>query len=56
MHRLAEGVGFEPTVAFTTPVFKTGGLNRFPTPPKIDCDGNELEAIKMNALQSHFDK
>ena len=23
---LAEGVGFEPTVAFTTPVFKTGPL------------------------------
>ncbi len=34
---MAEGVGFEPTVAFTTPVFKTGGLNRFPTPP---CDGS----------------
>ena len=30
---VAEGVGFEPTVACTTPVFKTGGLNRFPTPP-----------------------
>ncbi len=23
---VAEGVGFEPTVAFTTPVFKTGPL------------------------------
>ncbi len=30
---LAEGVGFEPTVACTTPVFKTGPLNRFGTPP-----------------------
>ena len=31
---MAEGVGFEPTVGLTTPVFKTGTLNRSDTPPK----------------------
>ncbi len=32
--KLAEGVGFEPTVSCPTPVFKTGALNRSATPPK----------------------
>ena len=30
---MAEGVGFEPTVAFTTPVFKTGLFVHSSTPP-----------------------
>jgi hypothetical protein len=30
---VAEGVGFEPTVAFTTPVFKTGSFGHSDTPP-----------------------
>ena len=30
---LADGVGFEPTDAFTSPVFKTGALNRSATHP-----------------------
>ena len=30
---LADGVGFEPTVGFPTPVFKTGSLNRSDTHP-----------------------
>lgn len=30
---MAEGVGFEPTVRFRTPVFKTGALNRSATLP-----------------------
>ena len=29
----AEGVGFEPTVGFPTPVFKTGALDHSTTPP-----------------------
>ncbi len=29
----AEGVGFEPTVPFGTPVFKTGAINHSTTPP-----------------------
>ena len=33
--KLAEGVGFEPTVAFTTPVFKTGLFDHSSTPPGI---------------------
>ncbi len=31
---VAEGVGFEPTVACTTPVFKTGLFDHSSTPPK----------------------
>ena len=30
---VAEGVGFEPTVACTTPVFKTGLFDHSSTPP-----------------------
>ena len=30
---MAEGVGFEPTVPFDTAVFKTAGVNHFPTLP-----------------------
>ena len=32
--RLAEGVGFEPTVPFGTPVFKTGAFDHSATPPR----------------------
>ena len=28
-----EGVGFEPTEALTSPVFKTGAINHSTTPP-----------------------
>ena len=31
--RLVEGVGFEPTIPFGMPVFKTGAFNRSATPP-----------------------
>ncbi len=31
---LAEGVGFEPTDAFTSPVFKTGALDHSATLPE----------------------
>jgi hypothetical protein len=30
---MAEGVGFEPTDAFASAVFKTAALNRSATPP-----------------------
>lgn len=30
----AEGVGFEPTVGFPTPVFKTGALGHYASPPR----------------------
>ena len=33
LKHMAEGVGFEPTVAFTTPVFKTGLFDHSSTPP-----------------------
>ena len=29
-----EGVGFEPTEALTSPVFKTGAINHSTTPPR----------------------
>jgi hypothetical protein len=31
---MADGVGFEPTVGFPTPVFKTGSINRSDTHPR----------------------
>ncbi len=34
MNRMAERVGFEPTRAFTLPVFKTGAVNRLATSPR----------------------
>ena len=30
---MAEGEGFEPSVSCPTPVFKTGALNHYATPP-----------------------
>ena len=33
IHKMAERVGFEPTDAHTSPVFKTGSLNRSDTSP-----------------------
>jgi hypothetical protein len=47
---VAEGVGFEPTVAFTTPVFKTGLFDHSSTPPKM-VTGIHLEK-KCEALCS----
>ena len=35
--KLAEGEGFEPTLAFTKPVFKTGALNHSAIPPLFLC-------------------
>ena len=35
---LAEGTGFEPAVAFTTPVFKTGAFSLSATPPQLHSD------------------
>ncbi len=35
MSLLAEGAGFEPAEHDGSPVFKTGGLVRSPTPPRI---------------------
>ena len=32
---MAEGVGFEPTMPFGMPVFKTGAINRSTTPPMV---------------------
>ena len=46
----AEGVGFEPTEAFTSPVFKTGAINHSTTPPGTTmglkhCPTDPLELI-----------
>jgi len=32
-------VGFEPTEAFTSPVFKTGAINHSTTSPAVDPSG-----------------
>ncbi len=39
----AEGEGFEPSVAYATPVFKTGAIGHSATPPILIFD-NELRA------------
>ena len=38
---LAEGVGFEPTVGYPTPVFKTGAFDHSATPPGISASRRE---------------
>ena len=52
--RLAEGVGFEPTVAFTTPVFKTGLFDHSSTPPMsvrtLEVFVEETEMLKRFIL------
>ena len=49
--RLAEGVGFEPTVPCGTPVFKTGALNHSAIPPKregvIIRQGGKLQQAEI---------
>jgi hypothetical protein len=37
---MAEGVGFEPTDPYGSPVFKTGALNRSAIPPIRYCTGS----------------
>ena len=46
LKRLAERVGFEPTDACTSPVFKTGSLNR------SDISPNRFQALKKNNTSS----
>ena len=44
---MAEGVGFEPTVPCDTPVFKTGALNHYATPPFLDYIINKGYMIEL---------
>jgi hypothetical protein len=48
--RLAEGVGFEPTETFASPVFKTGAINRSTTPPRKAKLGKVGRIGKLRAL------
>jgi hypothetical protein len=47
---MAERVGFEPTRAFTLPVFKTGAVNRLATSPHNEI--GHLERISGRACQA----
>jgi hypothetical protein len=57
----AEGVGFEPTNAFTSPVFKTGSIGRSDSPPGSQapmvthgcCPNLNRMAAATEASQSH---
>ena len=40
---MAEGVGFEPTEPFGSPVFKTGAIDHSTTPP-VRCRGRDMPA------------
>jgi hypothetical protein len=44
---MAEGVGFEPTDPFGSPVFKTGALNRSAIPPKC-ADMTGRRSVRAN--------
>jgi hypothetical protein len=47
MTKMADGVGFEPTDACTSPVFKTGALNHSATHPAQRADiAGRAEACK----------
>tara|TARA_E500000178_G_scaffold62490_1_gene59345 strand:- start:3779 stop:3955 length:177 start_codon:yes stop_codon:yes gene_type:complete len=45
INRSTEGVGFEPTEAFTSPVFKTGAINHSTTPPRRAAQGLRAKRI-----------
>src|SRR5690348_11405269 len=51
LRRLADGVGFEPTDACTSPVFKTGAFNPSATHPSGACRGRSLT---FQVMSSHF--
>ncbi len=50
---MAEGVGFEPTDSFPSPVFKTGAIDHSTTPP-VQCRGRDMPGrtaeLKQNSL------
>ena len=48
----AEGVGFEPTEAFTSPVFKTGAINHSTTPPGTTLGPSHCSMGPLNPLVS----
>ncbi len=43
--RNAEGVGFEPTIRFRMPVFKTGAFNRSATPPRFAAESDHATIV-----------
>ena len=51
INRSTEGVGFEPTEAFTSPVFKTGAINHSTTPPKRTAHG-----LRSHRIVPHLNK
>ena len=50
--RKTEEVGFEPTVPFGTPVFKTGAINHSTTPPGPQPIDDQLRVHDAMALRS----
>ena len=51
VRELAEGVGFEPTVACATTVFKTVPLNRSGTPPARPLDARNVNDAKSGVFR-----
>ena len=55
---MAERVGFEPTVSYPTPVFKTGALNQALPPlrgAKISDQGRFCKRQRKEKSRRHFD-
>ena len=51
---MAERVGFEPTDAFTSPVFKTGSFNRSDISPNAGLQSRELSYHIKSGLSIPF--
>ena len=51
----AEAVRFELTVPCGTPVFKTGALNHYATPPTIKFFNNNLFNLETPSHQIRYD-
>jgi hypothetical protein len=51
---MAEGVGFEPTDPYGSPVFKTGAFNRSAIPPLAVFENITSTGLRSTASESVF--
>ena len=49
---MAEGVGFEPTEPFGSPVFKTGAIDHSTTPP-LRCAAGDMPGMIAGFKKNH---
>ena len=51
INKMAEGVGFEPTEPFGSPVFKTGAIDHSTTPPVL-CRERDMHGLGAGFKQN----